>query len=59
MPTITSLEAILNTNLKKLDHFNAYKRQIELHLSETQTTIDKCIEEINSAKRLLKIFKQQ
>ena len=59
MPTITSLETILETHLKKLEHFNAYKRQIELHLSETQTTIDKCEEEIDSAKRLLRIFKQQ
>jgi flagellar basal body rod protein FlgF len=62
----TSLDSVINTleeslvnNTKKLEHFNSYKRQIELHLSETQSTIDECEEEITSAKRLLRIFNQK
>jgi chromosome segregation ATPase len=56
---INTLEESLVNNLKKLEHFEYYKRKIELHLSETQFSINECKQEITSAKRLLNIFNQK
>lgn len=56
---IATLEESLGNNIKRLEHFNSYKRQIELHLSETMTTIEECEQEISGARRLIRIFNQK
>jgi chromosome segregation ATPase len=54
--TIKSLEEYLAMKLEKLEHFNTYKKEIELHLSQTQTTIDECEEEIRGTKSFIRIL---
>lgn len=57
--TIKTLEEYLAMKQSKLEHFNAYKKEIELHLSQTQTMIDSCEEEIRGTKSFLKIMSQE
>ena len=57
--TIKTLEEYLAMKQEKLEHFSAYKKEIELHLSQTQTMIDECQEEIRGTKSFLKIMSQE
>lgn len=56
--TINTLEEYLAMKLEKLEHYTAYKKEIELHLSQTQTMIDSCEEEIRGTRSFLKIMSE-